>query len=154
MEDLSHEMGEAGPHLDAGALSAERQTRTHREQSAQKFHRDQEKRGRWKFPSQDRLDVRNAAPMGLRRTAAHQSSRNGGRRGAAHDNTREAERRPAMSPRNESAAHTVRLREREPEDCADESRKRARNQSDQRKRQETALGGEGGRLRGRLRWRS
>jgi hypothetical protein len=49
-EQSSYKVSEARPHLDAGALAAERQAGADREQSAQEFHRDQEKRSGWKFP--------------------------------------------------------------------------------------------------------
>jgi hypothetical protein len=127
-------MSEARPHLDARALAAEREAGTDGEKCAEEFRWDQTERGRRKFPSQDRFDMRNAAPMRLRRIATDQA---GG--GSSDENEEEANGSVAVRPCDERVAQTARLVEREPEDRADESRQGTGEERDQRERKETAL---------------
>jgi hypothetical protein len=125
-------MSEARAHLDGGALAPERQARADGQDSAEEFHRDQEKRGRRKLPTQNGFDVRDAASRRVRRKAANQPSGERSRCGARNEDDQETHGFPAVSPSNQRIAKTVRLNEGEAESRSDKPCKRAGDERKQR----------------------
>src|SRR5262249_25520449 len=87
----------------------------------------------------DGFDVRDAASRGVRRKASNQPGGKRSRGRAKGGNEQEAQNLPAVSPSDERVAKTVRLLEEEAEDRSDKSRKRAGDERERRKRQETAV---------------
>jgi hypothetical protein len=135
MEHFAYGMGQARSHLDTGALSAERQPRADGQQSTEELHGDQIKRSLRKLAPQDGFDLRDAASRRVRRVPTDHPSGKRSRACANGENEKEADSPEAMSPSSQPVAQKVRLFERKPEDRTNESRKRAREQRKQRKRQ-------------------
>jgi hypothetical protein len=77
-------------HLDAWAFTAEGKPGADRQQSAKEFHHNQPNWLWRQFVVQDRLNLRDATPRGVRRKSANQPSRQRSCSGTNRDNEHKA----------------------------------------------------------------
>lgn len=132
---LPDDVGDHRPHLHARPLAAERRPGTDRQNTAEEFHQYQMRRRRRQPPVERRLDLRDAAPRGVRRKPPDEPSRsrNGGPGAGGHQ--QETREPSIVRPCDRGFAKAIGVHQRKPEARADQARSPARDQGQQCKQQ-------------------
>jgi hypothetical protein len=133
-------MSEGRAHLYARPLTAKRQARADRQQTAGEFDRQQNEWGGRQLAADYCLHLRNAAAHSMLTETAHKPCAEGRGRRRSHDQDDAAEKRLGVPPHGHGDADAIGLFQRQPEEPANKPRPRPGDAGEQCQRDQARTG--------------